>query len=262
MEVCFLEVKNSLPYVEIVVTTHCNLNCKDCANLISSYKHPYHIDINIIIKSIQVLLEIFDSIEVIGVLGGEPFLYPKLKNLIDYLCAEEKIGKIRLVTNGTIFISEHTFLQSLKNQKVCIQVNQYPQISQNKAFEICELLENNNIKYFYVDRSREKWKNFGDGVIVDKDIETLRKQFKNCDMKCRSILNGKMYYCPRSAHGNDLGIIKEISYVDLINDSISLEDRKKKINDLLFKNEYLEACRMCNAGTYLFTEIDAAVPKT
>ena len=99
-----MEVKNSLLYVEIVVTTHCNLNCKDCANLISSYKHPDHIDINIIKKSIHILLQLFDKIEVIGVLGGEPFLYPQLKVWI--LFKNEYLEACRMCNAGTNIFTE------------------------------------------------------------------------------------------------------------------------------------------------------------
>ena len=33
-----------LDYTEIVITTKCSLKCKNCANLISSYKKPYDVD--------------------------------------------------------------------------------------------------------------------------------------------------------------------------------------------------------------------------
>lgn len=259
MEVFSLGMINSLPYVEIVTTTYCNLHCKDCANLISHYERPYHIDFDLIIHSLNKLLKLFDRIEIIGILGGEPFLYPNLTELIDYLCNEEKIEKVRIVTNGTILKYDIALLNKLKNDKIFVQVNHYSIVQANKAVEICEMFKNNRINYFYVDRTLEKWKKFGNYFNVSKDVVDLEKQFKNCEMKCHSILNGKLYYCPRSAHGDDLGMILESNVVDLADVSIDIEKTKINIIELLYKCRYLEACKICNAGTEQFIEIDAAV---
>ena len=78
-------------------------------------------------------------------------------------------------------------------------------------------------------------------------------------MKCRSLLNGKLYFCPRSAHGNDLGIIKENAFVDLLDNSLSQQEMKNKLHTLLYDLSYIMACKICNAGTKEFEEIDAAI---
>jgi hypothetical protein len=75
---------------------------------------------------------------------------------------------------------------------------------------------------------------------------------------CRSILNGKLFYCPRSAHGDDIGLFHEKKYVGLC-ETESSEVLANKIRIFLCETEYLEACKYCNAGTDDFVEIAAAI---
>lgn len=257
MEDCSLEDKTShLKYVEIVLTTHCTLKCIDCANYINLYKTPYHISMDVIIKSFERLKATVDTIDMVGLLGGEPFLYPFLTEVVDYLCNQNKVKGIRLVTNGTIIRKDALLLEKLTNPKVVVQVNEYK--CSQKAREICSVLHNYDIRVLYVDRSKERWRKYNCAKSQSLDDSELKKQFKQCNMMCRSILNGKLFYCPRSAHGDDIGLFDEIEYVELCEFEPS-EVLAIKIRKLLCETEYLEACKYCNAGTDDFIEIDAAI---
>ena len=44
-------------YLEIPITTTCNLKCKNCSNLIPCYKHPKDYDIKILTNSIKEFLK-------------------------------------------------------------------------------------------------------------------------------------------------------------------------------------------------------------
>ena len=260
MEECFLVKSDTrLRYVEIVVTTACTLKCRDCANLISFYDKTYQIDYEVIVCSMDRLLSFVDKIEEVGVLGGEPFLYPWLGKLINYLCGEQQIERVRVVTNGTVVPIDFVLMKSFQDDKVHVQISDYPNTTKSKANEVCDIMKLYNVNYLYVNRKQEKWRDYGTAEIKAKSLTELENQYSNCNMKCRSLLNGKLYFCPRSAHGNDLGIIKENAFVDLLDNSLSQQEMKNKLHTLLYDLSYIMACKICNAGTKEFEEIDAAI---
>lgn len=126
MEVCSLEDKIShLKYVEIILITHCTLKCIDCTNYINLYKMTYHISLDIIIMSLGRLMAVFDTIDMVGLLGGDSFLYSFLVDVVVYLCKQNKVTDIRIVTNGTIICKDTLLLEKLANPKVVVQVNEY-----------------------------------------------------------------------------------------------------------------------------------------
>ena len=59
----------------------------------------YHISLDIIIISLDRLMAVVDTIDMVGLLGGEPFLYSYLVNVVVYLCKQNKVTGIRIVTN-------------------------------------------------------------------------------------------------------------------------------------------------------------------
>jgi organic radical activating enzyme len=217
---------------------------------------PYHISLDIIIMSLDRLMATVDTIDMVGLLGGEPFLYPYLAEVVDYLCKQNKVKGIRIVTNGTIICKDALLLAKLVNPKVFVQVNEYK--SSRKATEICSILQSYDIRVFCVDRLKERWRKYNCVENRLLDAGELKKQFKRCNMMCHSILNGKLFYCPRSAHGDDIGLFHEKNYVGLC-ETESSEILANKIRIFLCETEYLEACEYCNAGTDDFVEIDAAI---
>ena len=66
------------------------------------------------IKAIRKILEVVDEITIVRVLGGEPFLHPKLRDFIHFLVCSEKILNVQVVTNGTIAPKEE-LIESLKS---------------------------------------------------------------------------------------------------------------------------------------------------
>ena len=72
-----------LDSVEIVITTKCNLRCPDCSNLMQYYEKPYHVEKDVIIASMRKLNKCFDWCDHYKILGGESFLYPDLKTILE-----------------------------------------------------------------------------------------------------------------------------------------------------------------------------------
>lgn len=233
--------------MDLVVTTRCTLRCESCANLMQYYEKPQDVPLNIIYESMERLSEAVDKIERVYVLGGEPFLYKELPRVIDYLVKLDNIGKIIVVTNGTICSDRKDMWSILRNEKVVIRISNYGKLSRciNSLEEKC-LQENVNYiredKGFFYDTGNMKKRNRTD--------DELNKVFKDCSTQCRSLFMGEFHFCPKSAHGTDLGLVmkRESDYVNLIKGD-SKDILREKIKNLINREEYVMACDHCDIRT-------------
>lgn len=248
----FQRLKTILPgklyidYLELVVTTKCTLKCKHCANLMPMYSTPYNVDKDTIIKSINKLKSCVDGIYVFRILGGEPFCNPDLKYYLKEL-PKDIIKEIVIVTNGTLVPNDLELINIMKSKDVIVNISNYGKHSYKKE-ELINLLKNENIRY-KIEDNYIAWYDFGTLENKNRNTNILKQQFAACDRHCKSILNGSIYYCPRSGHGIDLGKIKKIDgeYVDLLNNTDKVN--KKQLKKLTFRNTYIEACNYCDYAT-------------
>lgn len=250
-----------LSYFEVVVTTRCTLKCKNCANLMQYYKNPKHVPWEVIENSVQRLLESIDRVDSVGILGGEPFLYPELSRVVELLESSPKVRAIRVITNGTLIPKNEEVLKALTAKKVVVQLNSYSNVHMRVVNELVQLFDSRKIKYKLMKMNGTEWLDYGDLNCRDRSEKELEQQFERCRMDCRSLYNGKLFYCPRSGHGMDLGFLSENSedYVDFMDKSLSIQELRERLCKLLFGGKYVEACNHCDKGTTLCKPIPAAV---
>lgn len=234
-----------LDYIEIPITTRCNLCCPDCANLMPLYKKPYDIDAEMIIRSIQTISECFDICGQMRVLGGEPFLHPNLKQIIEAI-PNHKCKKISIPTNATIIPRDPELYRILREKGVVIVLGNYPAATHSQEGLIAQL-EAEGIKY-ELPRT-ETWINYGNMVNHHVEGKKLTQQFTRCNLRSKSLLNGILYYCPRHAHGCDLEIIERLDgeYVNLFHNTP--EQNRRQIRRLMWRHRPVEACKFCLRGT-------------
>lgn len=116
------EIRNidkQISFAWIEITNRCNLRCRHCYNESSVYCNmdmtldDYKIAINSILKL---------GIKKIQIIGGEPFLNPKvLKEMIDYTIG--KFQFIEIFTNGTLISQE--WYEYLANNSIHIALSVY-----------------------------------------------------------------------------------------------------------------------------------------
>lgn len=244
-----------LPRVEIVLTTYCSLKCRDCSNLMQYYDKPYHINADSIIQGLQNLLDSIDSLAQLVLLGGEPFVYPDFVKILEFANKNPKIKSICIKTNGVFKLSDE-MVSALKCKKVHLDMSDYG-VRSEIVNNNCKLLKKEKIAYFCQDR--KPWFNMGDMTKRNRTKIELAAQYKNCNYKCRCILNGKLYICPRASHGSDLGFFRENLYVDLLNTKVSAEERREKILSLYYYDKPIKACDWCDAGTDICKPIPCGI---
>lgn len=237
-----------IDHLEIVVGSKCSLRCKKCANLMQYYEHPANFPVSQVKEDCRKLLELDVKIRCIHLIGGEPFLYKELQELILLLQHSRKVGSIRIITNGTI-IPDNTMLKYLKFSKVHILISNYVHVGA-KTNELFQFLQNAGIE---VRLSTVPWYNYHHNFSgFERCPEELQAVYKSCGLACRKMLNGEIHLCPTSAHGMYLGLIPRDadSFVSIRHNG-SKEEKNKILRDLklLLNHQVPNACNYCSGGS-------------
>lgn len=242
-------------HVELPVTQKCNLRCKKCVFMMPYFEHPVDFNVEDCIKYMRKLFEAVDAIQIFRILGGEPFLYKDLAPIISEAVSCSKVKTVEIVTNGTIVPNEN-LISVLQNPKLKIQISDYGELSRNKE-KIKDLCKKNNIACVIRGSDEKNWFDAGDLHFRGRSQKELKKQFKKCGEICRSLHDGKLYFCPRASFGTKLGIPNiESEYVDFCEDS----DTKYLRDEIYLYNQkkYLLACNYCDEGTNKYKPIPVA----
>lgn len=228
-----------LPRVEIVATLKCTLNCVGCSHLIDLFVEKQDFPIETLSSSIKIFMERIDACICTSITGGEPFLHPSIGELIT-LCSEHpKILYVDITTNATI-IPKPDVIKSLSNKKVSVKVNKYP--GSNKFDELIDIFNNGNVNYYVL--PQEPWIDYGDFTKRNKRKSILMQDFLSCynGIYCKTILNNRLFHCPRAAYlfglGNyDLGI----ESLDLKGNTFNAENLKE-----FYLQNYNSVCDYCD----------------
>jgi uncharacterized radical SAM superfamily Fe-S cluster-containing enzyme len=86
--------------VLVEITNACNLSCRVCY---SDSKGDRILSFNSFKQHLTRLLETKGGLDSVQLTGGEASLHPEFWAMLDWLCAEKRIGKVYLPTNGLLF---------------------------------------------------------------------------------------------------------------------------------------------------------------
>lgn len=227
-----------MPYLELVVTEKCSLRCKDCANLMQHYCAPMHYPLEQLQADIELLAQRASAVWTLQVLGGEPLMLPQLDKLLQMLCTQRFIKRIQVVTNGTIAPWGNQ-LAALKHRKITVLISNYGEHSR-KMETLRALLPKERIRFKTLDYSA--WMDYGDLSPRHLTREQRARSFAQCaSAECKTLLKGRVYACPRSAH------MANLQMTDAAADCLDLADAANfRERALAFYNlESVAACEHC-----------------
>lgn len=255
----FLTGKISIPHLDVHITTHCNIACRDCSHYIPYYKKEDHYIMSLEEYKgyIDSILKNVDRIYYILLLGGEPFLHRKLLEFVDYSCLQKKIQNVYIVTNGTLLLSENVTVELTKYKNLCIIISNYAVNKEIavKQQELINILQKNRIKYIVDDNF--KWYRQPEINLENKvtDPIVLKNNFYKCDFKNHVILGkGKIYPCAQAKYIETLAYdMPKDSYIDLNKDTLKKDDFINFYKKDCFK--VCECCDMTHYGEVLFPAI-------
>ena len=246
----------TLNSLDIVLTEKCSLKCKDCSNLMQYYKAPKNSDHTSLLEEIQIILDTVDYISEIRLIGGEPLVYKKLDEVLIFLRSFNNFGEIVIFTNGTI-IPKVSLLNASSDSRVRYQISDYGIDLSNNTLKLIKTLHERKIRYIH------------DRVLTWQDCATLDKKnrssketefvYSNCCVNdAFTLLYGKVFGCPFSAHAENLSAIPMFK-----KDSINIRGLNKPqiIAGLKrLKNvRFLGACTYCNGRDYTVANVPAAL---
>lgn len=245
-------------FFDVIVTEHCNLNCKGCGSFMPLADEEY-IDLEDLEKDYKRLADLSGGVmHHINLLGGEPLLHKDIKAIIKMTRRYFPIGVINLVTNGILLPKmDEEFWDICHAQQIDVCPTKYPIKVDYKNLE--KKAEEKRVKYHY----------FGDAtgcMWTHKVIDISGSRFENCSFMycpnanlCPVLKHGKIFPCPTARHidkfnkayNTELHICEK-DYIDIY--------KIDKLEDIMnFLTKPIPFCRYCN--TPAIKETDWGISK-
>lgn len=244
-------------HIELVVTERCSLKCRHCASLMPYYTYPTDFAWARVTGEFDRFLSTIDLLLELRILGGEPFLYKDLHKMINKYTQCEKIKRVTIYTNATVVPGDQA-VQALKNSKVSVHISDYGLLSK-KLKELQQIFTNQNISHTI--HHYEKWYDMGPVSKRDDDDSALKKRYDRCyAANCHTFLDGRLYICPRAAHGENLGFFHNGpgETVDFKEGRTDIQEKREQLLQMLDGKRIFEACRYCGGGGGRSPEVRAA----
>jgi len=247
--------------VDLVITERCSLKCRDCSNLMQYYKRPQNCETQNVLESINGLFAVVDNVHELRVIGGEPFMNNDLHLIVKRLNAEQKVDQIVVYTNSTI-IPKGKNLNALKKAKILLFMTDYGSLSP-KIEPLKEVLNENGIRYYV-----SKAQSWTDCSKIERNNRTVAENMeiylRCCAKNYFTLMDGKFYRCPFSAHVDRLKAVPNYhgDHVDIPpmpampNDLLQL---KEKIKGFIYSKDYLDSCDYCKGRFFGDIEIVPAI---
>jgi len=248
-----LKQKVHIFQTDVLVTEKCNLACSFCNMFIPHYELPKHRDTQLILSDVDSYFNLVDYVSIFHLVGGEPFLHPNIKDIIEYILEKysDKIDKFIITTNGTVLPREE-ILEVLKNNNVILSVSNYSnklEKLKSKVERVVDTYKVNNINHYV--RNNIEWYDFGDLRIKNNmSEEELINHFDSCTAPFRGLNDGKFYYCHLNTSAvltklfppneNDYVNLSEVYPQDLIKFDLGFTE--------LGYITFCDNCNGCNTG--------------
>ena len=235
-----------VPRLNVVVTSRCTLKCKHCSSLMTHYEEPGDFDTSRMTTSLDRIFSCIDVVCRVEVLGGEPFLNRDTPLIVKHLLDSGKVLHVDVVTNGTI-LPDVKVLEKLKDTRLSIVIDDYGALSK-KLSSFSDMLRKMQIDYRV--NKHWAWADLGDFESRNLSGKQLEDLFAKCNFNtCTELLDGRLYRCPRSSHGTNIGVIPEYrdDFINLLEEPPgSLKDR---LHLFFHDKKFIHACNHCNGNT-------------
>lgn len=258
--VYFLYAKDMVFFTSqnIVPSTNCNLNCRDCLNFTPYIRKPVTYSLEELKKDIDLFFHAVDLIYRFQITGGEPLLYPRFLEVLDYVDKNyrDQILRLETVTNGTIIPSDE-ICSYLAEKKIYVYLDDYTMALKEEQKEKRTIIEEKFKKYGvdYLNNYVEQWfRIYTPGTIRENEKE-LNQLFTLCKNPYSTIEKGKISACNYALYAAKAGLIEND---ENDNYDLAIFDKSKKRELVEFRlryNEkgYVSFCKKCS-GYYLINE--------
>ena len=235
-----------------IMTTYCPLNCKYCMNQQPYIKNKQHKDIDEIKKDIDYFFNCVDRVKYFCLSGGEPFLYPHLGELAEYVHKNygNKIYTLWFGTSSGVMPSDE-LLEKIKKSNAEIWFDDYRKTAPftEKNFEpLINKCKEMGIKH-KVSPTMTFIKLFPPKEDYTKlTDEQLIYKYDKCQHYGPELRDGKLYAC---CYGGFAETAKLVPALPEDTYDLTQFDSSKKAELMEFKLYYTEKgymnfCKYCN----------------
>lgn len=238
---------NVLNTIGIPIVEHCNLNCKGCLHFCNKSQKEYYYNLNQLDNDLQRLHELFESVLVIRVYGGEPLLHPQLKEIFEAIRNIFPNCELQLLTNGMLLNTSkcNLFLEMFIEYDVQINWSVYQVMNDDTYIKIAEKLLSKSIKY-----KINKIEQFS-GMLNPYGTSIPRYAWERCNgKKCHMIRNGLISQCPAPlvSHLMNEFFNLNVTFTDSIIDIYERHINSESVTEFL--NKPHDICRFCAPPRY------------
>lgn len=234
----------TLDSTDLLVTNFCSMKCKGCSQL-TPYVKPRHFACSDMKEWLDVFCGTVDYLDVLGIFGGEPFLYPDLSEVIRFAASQPNIFSIMINTNGTVVPGDDVFQSMSDAGNVMLHITDYGEPSKKKK-EVIEKCREYGVQCTI----RECWAWDDYGEVKDYGTERIKERADACfsNLICYTLYEGRLYYCARAAKMVEMGVYGE-EFSD--QESVKLagcnpDEVRERLYDVISKGVCaLPACRYC-----------------
>jgi len=187
-----------LPYLETHLTDHCTLACRGCAHY-SPLAKEHFTDLDRYDKDMRRLAQLFRTIRVIRLMGGEPLLHPEAEGFVRRTCTAFPRSRIAVVTNGILLEQVASgFWDAVRDTATEIHLTVYPPLK-GRADALAALCRQEGARFRL--REVDRFRAYGN---LAGDSDTYRA-FEACRLGyyCRFLQDGRVYRCAMSARVGD-----------------------------------------------------------
>jgi MoaA/NifB/PqqE/SkfB family radical SAM enzyme len=224
----------TLYHLDVHITDHCNLNCKGCENF-SSISPKRFADLHEFDRDFGRMAELFDSIEQIYLMGGEPLLHPQVAEFVRVARKHFPKTRLNLLTNAILVTKmSEEFWVAMRESDCVLLCDLYP--IGIPVEEIESLGASHGVTVEWMKPTSEFFK-------IPVDLQGSCDPVRSHDA-CRGLTNcaivrdGRLFPCARAAYSDHLAGRFQLEGIDATDaDSVSLADAKNgdEVIDFLMK---------------------------
>lgn len=190
----------TLFHLDVHICDHCNLNCKGCEHY-SSLAKPSFADLDVIERDLRRLSELFENIEQIYLLGGEPLLHERVNDFVNMTREIFPRTRLYLMTNGILVTRmNEDFWKTLSKANCTLLCDSYPINLDVEKIE--SRAAEHRVKLEWMPVTEKFFK-----IPLDlTQSQDPAKSFNRCRglSNCAIVREGKLYGCAHIAYADIL----------------------------------------------------------
>lgn len=250
-------------FLTLTVGQACNLRCESCGNFAPfAPRETLRYDAETLLRSLRTITERAD-IRLLQIQGGEPFLYPELPRILEFVRHCPGIAACLIATNGSRIPSADVERELRQDSRFLVRISHYP-VTCGSGEQVKVWLEERGIRcenYHFISAD-DRWYDLGTEMVRgsqadSREKERGRERFENCLFHdCLTLENGLLGRCSRAVIASR---VQGFSAGE--GDFLPVSDSPeflKQLEDYIHHPRYMEACCHCN-GTKDSRRIEVAV---